>query len=536
VKEILKDVELEIEKRRITPEEVAETISSIPPLLNRRIIMGYASVAMVDRENQKISIEALRDAVKRFMADGRYRIISIFHCLDGDTEILCCKKGNKYIPIKDIQKGDKVYSHTGVLRTVNEVLKYPVNGIVKKLYLSNDTEIIVTGEHPMLTRDRGWVKATDLLESDVLLHCPPKHMSEMGKKGGVTNKKRLSNKTYDEIFGITKSVEIKNKLSKKQKTIDHTKFIEVAKNNKGLTLSQIYGEEMAAKILEKIAVPRENYTVTDKHNSQQRKNRTWEEVYGHNKPYYGGCDGDKNPNWKDGIGRLPYDYNFGVKKNRIKLRDDYTCQSCGETEKSKLCVHHIDYDKMNSNDENLITLCRVCNSKVNYKRDYWADIFKSKMENRLQLANGTKILKIKNVWYTGIVYNLDVDIDHTYVGRGVVFHNSDAVVGRVLPKWTDPNTGKVYATEVDDVGWKVVVELRDDIELAEKVWDEIQKGNLRSFSVAGTSKKKHNETATGNPFTEIDELDLLECTICSVPVNPMSMFQVLWEGKDKVEI
>jgi HK97 family phage prohead protease len=192
LKEILRDVELEIEKRGITPEEVSETISSIPPLLNRRIIMGYASVAMVDRENQKISIEALRDAVKRFMADGRYRIISIFH--------------------------------------------------------------------------------------------------------------------------------------------------------------------------------------------------------------------------------------------------------------------------------------------------------------------------------------------------------SDAVVGRVLPKWTDPKTGKSYETEVDNVGWKVVVELRDDIELAEKVWDEIIKGNLRSFSVAGTSKKKHNETSTGNPFTEIDELDLLECTICSVPVNPMSMFQVLWEGKDRIAI
>ena len=116
-----------------------------------------------------------------------------------------------------------------------------------------------------------------------------------------------------------------------------------------------------------------------------------------------------------------------------------------------------------------------------------------------------------------------------------IFH-SDAVVGRVLPKWTDPNTGKVFKTEVDDKGWKVVVELRDDIELADKVWGEILKGNLRSFSVAGTSKRKHDDTSSGSPFTEIDELDLLEITICSVPVNPMSMFQVLWEGKDKVSI
>ena len=116
-----------------------------------------------------------------------------------------------------------------------------------------------------------------------------------------------------------------------------------------------------------------------------------------------------------------------------------------------------------------------------------------------------------------------------------IFH-SDAVVGRVLPCWTDPKSGKIYKTEVDDVGWKVIVELRDDIELAEKVWEEIKKGNLRSFSVAGTSKKKHNDISAGNPFTEIDELDLLEVTICSVPVNPMSIFQVLWEGEDRVVI
>lgn len=116
-----------------------------------------------------------------------------------------------------------------------------------------------------------------------------------------------------------------------------------------------------------------------------------------------------------------------------------------------------------------------------------------------------------------------------------IFH-SDAVVGRVLPKWTSPETGKVYRTEVDNIGWKVLVELRDDIELANKVWDEITKGNLRSFSVAGTSKQKHHNITGGTPYTEIDELDLLEVTICSVPVNPMSMFDVLWEGKDKVTI
>lgn len=111
-----------------------------------------------------------------------------------------------------------------------------------------------------------------------------------------------------------------------------------------------------------------------------------------------------------------------------------------------------------------------------------------------------------------------------------VFH-SDATVGRILPKWTDPKTGRVYLTEVDDKGWLVVCELRDDIELADKVWEEILKGNLKSFSIAGSSKRKHDGLNHGMPYTEIDELDLYECTICSVPVNQLSMFETLWDPK-----
>jgi HK97 family phage prohead protease len=111
-----------------------------------------------------------------------------------------------------------------------------------------------------------------------------------------------------------------------------------------------------------------------------------------------------------------------------------------------------------------------------------------------------------------------------------IFH-SDCVVGRVLPSWTDPNTGKIYRTEVDDVGFKICVELRDDIELANKVWDEILKGNIKSFSVAGTSKRKHDSTHGGTTYTEIDEMDLLEITLCAIPVNPMSKFEILFDPK-----
>jgi hypothetical protein len=116
--------------------------------------------------------------------------------------------------------------------------------------------------------------------------------------------------------------------------------------------------------------------------------------------------------------------------------------------------------------------------------------------------------------------------------RSVCVFHSDVLVGRVLPKWTDPKTGKTYRTEVDDIGFHVIIELRDDVEIADKVWDEILKGNLKSFSIAGTAKKKHNTFKNGKMCEEIDELDLLEITVCATPVNSLSQFNVLYDPNE----
>jgi hypothetical protein len=38
-------------------------------------------------------------------------------------------------------------------------------------------------------------------------------------------------------------------------------------------------------------------------------------------------------------------------------------------------IHHIDYDKKNCSLNNLITLCRGCHAKTNFRRDYWKIFF-----------------------------------------------------------------------------------------------------------------------------------------------------------------
>lgn len=98
--------------------------------------------------------------------------------------------------------------------------------------------------------------------------------------------------------------------------------------------------------------------------------------------------GNKHWNYIDGRSSLGYSFEFNKDlKESICKRDNYICQNCGITKEehlivigSQLDVHHIDYDKKNNNENNLITLCKSCNVRANYNRDYWKKYYQKKME------------------------------------------------------------------------------------------------------------------------------------------------------------
>jgi 5-methylcytosine-specific restriction endonuclease McrA len=53
-------------------------------------------------------------------------------------------------------------------------------------------------------------------------------------------------------------------------------------------------------------------------------------------------------------------------KEQIRLRDNYECQDCHIKQKQfkiKLAIHHIDQDRNNNYQTNLITLCSSCHRK-----------------------------------------------------------------------------------------------------------------------------------------------------------------------------
>lgn len=98
-------------------------------------------------------------------------------------------------------------------------------------------------------------------------------------------------------------------------------------------------------------------------------------MFGKKRPEF---SGKNNPSYIHGLSNRKYPSIFYTLKPKILKRDDYTCQNCKMTNKKHLVfygrsleVHHIDYNKQNCNDSNLITLCKSCNIKANHNRDYW---------------------------------------------------------------------------------------------------------------------------------------------------------------------
>jgi len=85
---------------------------------------------------------------------------------------------------------------------------------------------------------------------------------------------------------------------------------------------------------------------------------------------------ENNPNWKGGSSLEIYPSEFNPKlKRKIFKRDNYTCQRCNIYPTNDLTCHHIDYNKFNCKEDNLITICFKCNLEVNADRDYWFAYF-----------------------------------------------------------------------------------------------------------------------------------------------------------------
>ena len=99
--------------------------------------------------------------------------------------------------------------------------------------------------------------------------------------------------------------------------------------------------------------------------------------------------GEKSPVWRGGVSFEPYPVGFNNKlKEFIRNRFNCKCQICFREQNKlgyKLHVHHIDFNKENISEENLIPLCRVCHAGLKSKIEESIILLTNKVLNQIYI-------------------------------------------------------------------------------------------------------------------------------------------------------
>ena len=103
--------------------------------------------------------------------------------------------------------------------------------------------------------------------------------------------------------------------------------------------------------------------------------------------------GVRHPSWNGGNKKYANSFNDYLKKQIID-RDNKHCILCGETD--RLRIHHIDYNKMNSSKNNLITLCFDCHNFTNWNKTFWIQLFTYIMAKIVE-ARKASLIEQKNM-------------------------------------------------------------------------------------------------------------------------------------------
>jgi hypothetical protein len=214
-----------------------------------------------------------------------------------------------------------------------------------------------------------------------------KSLARIGEKNpnwGKHRSEEVKQKIRNALLGRKMPEELKRKISETSKKIwnkpDKLEFIQ------NLNIGRKHSEETKRKVSEsKKGKPRSDELKeklrifhTGKSLSEETKKKL-------SISHIGLHAGEKHPNWNGGSSFKPYSktWTIGFKRS-IRLRDNNECKNPTCDHKiHKLVVHHIDYNKQNCHPINQITLCHRCNTKANYNRKYWEELYSSLNKQRL---------------------------------------------------------------------------------------------------------------------------------------------------------
>lgn len=154
-------------------------------------------------------------------------------------------------------------------------------------------------------------------------------------------------KTFVELYGKEKAEEIINKQKKTKKELFDSGILTGLKGDKNPSKRLDVRQKMSKK--RKLLI-------------EEKKVKCF-------------SPGSLNPAFKDGKYKvIKYGSGFNnILKEKIKNKFNNECLVCAEKE-GRICIHHIDYNKKNNSEENLVPLCIHCHMKLHRKEYIMQDM------------------------------------------------------------------------------------------------------------------------------------------------------------------
>lgn len=209
-----------------------------------------------------------------------------------------------------------------------------------------------------------------------------------GRNHSEDTKKKMSGKN-NYMWKKVHSLETRKKISKATKKamedVDMKKIgKKISQNAKNNPNYGMRGKSQSLEARKKMSLAKKGKPLSDEHRMKLRESCKGINS-GENNAMWGKT-GKKCPNWLDGKSFEPYPITFNNKfKRAIRKRENYTCLKCGkhqEREKRALSVHHINYNKMLTTEQNCCAVCRSCNGEVNKNRKHWTKFFQSLLSEK----------------------------------------------------------------------------------------------------------------------------------------------------------
>ena len=109
----------------------------------------------------------------------------------------------------------------------------------------------------------------------------------------------------------------------------------------------------------------------------------------------------------------------------------------------------------------------------------------------------------------------------------IMMMHKNVQIGKVIPEYGG------IKTHVDDNGLFIVVKMRNNLDIANEIWEKILNNELNGFSIAAELLKQPRiECDDEKCWKVVEKINIFEISVCHNPINSKSGFVVISKGED----